>query len=528
MINDKIKTVGLLALFALLPACADDAPFDKGHEPESGTHEYYLRLTLRHPEAGLPTRSTPTGGEPGDGHEPGQDHETRIDDLTLLFYRGTDGVNSDASTPIDKIIYLDRDAMEGDNRTEPVPVNLPAGEYDLLTVANSGDLRPQLQGKTLGGVRDYLLQQAWTEDEEGRCSRFVMTSDGHTPDRVSICNLNTADNPASATVEVERLAARIDYRTRHETYTVDDATYGRAAASITGAVVLNKMKAGSFLLKRTAAPDNGRLTAASALTYLGDERPAEGGVQRNYVADPWSLQKKAAPVNAALAKLYDNYYTSFGPSQAAWEAAIRTGTAADGWQRLDYTQENTMSREAQSDAYRTMVVFQARYTPEGYEPGQTFYRVKGRIFPTRAEAEAAAQGTGALVREYHDGLCYYVWRVRHSNDGNDATQGIMEYAIVRNNIYRLLVASIDGLGDEVPFPEPDGKDPDPVDPDDPDPDEPDPDEPDPDNPDPDNPDPDEPDPDNPDPDNPDPEEPPITIVVTVEEWTQLNEHDIYL
>ena len=155
MINDKIKTAGLLALFALLPACADDAPFDKGHEPESRTHEYYLRLTLRHPEAGLPTRSTPTGGEPGDGHEPGQDHETRIDDLTLLFYRGTDGVNSDASTPIDKILYLDRDAMEGDNRTEPVPVNLPAGEYDLLTVANSGDLRPQLQGKTLGGVRRH-------------------------------------------------------------------------------------------------------------------------------------------------------------------------------------------------------------------------------------------------------------------------------------------------------------------------------------------------------------------------------------
>lgn len=523
MINEKIKTAGLLALFALLPACADDAPFDKGHEPESGTQEYYLRLTLRQPETGLPTRSTPTGGEPGDGHEPGQDYETRIDNLTLLFYRGTDGVNSAASTPIDKIIYLDRDAMEGDNRTEPVPVNLPAGEYDLLTVANSGDLRPQLQGKTLGGIRDYLQQQAWTKDEDGAYTRFVMTSDGHTPDRVSICADNTADNPASATVEVERLAARIDYRARYETYTVDDALYGRAAASITGAVVLNKMQAGSYLLKRTATPDNGRLTAASALTYLGDELPTEGGVQRNYVADPWSLQKKTAPVNTALAKLYDNYYTSFGSSQAAWETAIHAGTPVDGWQRLDYTLENTMSREAQSDAYRTMVVFQARYTPDGYEPGQTFYRVKDRLFPTRAEAEAAAQGTGALVREYHDGLCYYVWRVRHSNDSNNATQGIMEYAIVRNNIYRLLVASIDGLGDEVPFPEPDGKDPDPVDPDNPDPDEPDPDNPEPDEPDPDNPDPDEP-----DPDEPDPEEPPITIDVTVEEWTQLNEHDIYL
>ena len=38
----------------------------------------------------------------------------------LLFYQGTDGVNSPASTPIDKIMYLDRDSMEGENRTEQV------------------------------------------------------------------------------------------------------------------------------------------------------------------------------------------------------------------------------------------------------------------------------------------------------------------------------------------------------------------------------------------------------------------------
>lgn len=54
------------------------------------------------------------------------------------------------------------------------------------------------------------------------------------------------------------------------------------------------------------------------------------------------------------------------------------------------------------------------------------------------------------VHEYPGGICYYTWRVRHSNDGDDTRQGIMEYAIVRNNIYRLKISGIDRLGGEVP------------------------------------------------------------------------------
>ena len=438
--------------------CTDEVHLIRDDGEEDVVVKNYLRLTISSPEAKLLTRSNPTGGENGDGYEPGQDYETRIDDLMLLFFQGEKGVNSPASTPIDKIIYLDRDAMNGDNSTGPVKVGLPGGWYDLLVITNTGNIRPQLQGKTLGGVRDYLQRQAWTE-KDGKYSRFVMSSNGHEDGQVYLCGENTIDNPASATVEVERLAARIDYRARHAVYEVSDKTYGNATASLTGGVVLNKMQEASFLLKRTAMPDGERLTTASSLNYLGDEVPVGGGVQRNYVVDPWSLQKTVRPANTSLSKLYANYYTSFGKSQAAWEAAVHTGTPINDWMRLDYTLENTMSREAQLDDYRTMVVFQARYTPEGYEPGQTFYRVKDKIYPTRTEAQAAAGRTGALVREYHDGLCYYVWRVRHSNDNRPGEQGIMEYAIVRNNIYRLLVSSIYGLGDEVPFPDPDPDDP---------------------------------------------------------------------
>ena len=317
------------------------------------------------------------------------------------------------------------------------------------------------------------------------------------------------------------------------------------------------MAAGSYLLKRVAAPVNGALTSSSPITYLGDELPVEGGVQRNFVVDPWTLHKTTANAsrnafnpaapgagNRPAEALYDHYYTSYEDDYATWEELVTEGEPAGDWYRLGYTMENTLRREAQVDAYRTMVVFQARYTPDGYKEGETFYRVRDEIFPTREEAEQAAEGTNALIRTYHNGLCYYVWRVRHSDDEDPSEDGIMEYGIVRNNIYRLLVSNIYGLGDEVPFPpeeptdepdEPDNPDPDePEDPDNPDPTpDPDPDEPDP-GPDEPDPDPDEPDPgpDEPDPDptpDPDPEEPVnINVIVTVEEWTQLRDVDVYL
>ncbi|MCD8211059.1 MAG: Mfa1 fimbrilin C-terminal domain-containing protein, partial [Prevotella sp.] len=45
---------------------------------------------------------------------------------------------------------------------------------------------------------------------------------------------------------------------------------------------------------------------------------------------------------------------------------------------------------------------------------------------------------------------YYTWWVRHSNDDSDETNGIMEYSIVRNNIYKIDVTSVYSIGGDVP------------------------------------------------------------------------------
>lgn len=58
---------------------------------------------------------------------------------------------------------------------------------------------------------------------------------------------------------------------------------------------------------------------------------------------------------------------------------------------------------------------------------------------------------------YEKGECYYPYWIRHANNNNNALMGVMEFAIVRNNIYELQVAGMDGLGfsgtENVPDPE---------------------------------------------------------------------------
>lgn len=60
--------------------------------------------------------------------------------------------------------------------------------------------------------------------------------------------------------------------------------------------------------------------------------------------------------------------------------------------------------------------------------------------------------------------CYYFYKNRHNDNGNDGVMGPMEFAVVRNNVYKLAVTKIDRLG----HPRNSDDDPDPLDPEDPD------------------------------------------------------------
>ena len=89
--------------------------------------------------------------------------------------------------------------------------------------------------------------------------------------------------------------------------------------------------------------------------------------------------------------------------------------------------------------------------------------------PTGAAAAAAGfTGYSAKDGKYYN--YYYYWN-RHNDNLNNDDMGIMEFAVVRNNVYKHAVNAINRFGHPTPpepnTPDPD-PDPDPVEPDDPD------------------------------------------------------------
>lgn len=542
----------VLALAVLSAGCTQN---DLGEGLTGGGSKpgSFVTLSLTTPSAPA-MRSNPTGGEQGDGLETGQDYENEVKSAVAFFYQGS-GVNAEGTTRIQAAVpFTFTSHTAGSNgvdrvyTTTPQTVDLDNGTYHLLLVANPGTEWWLGKSLTLGDVRDHIQQQAWKQAADGGYSDFVMTS---AADATVTLNFNPENDPAKATVDVERMAARLDYQADGR-YTCQDPQYSNATVEITGAALVNNLTAGSYVTKRVATDVNG-----TGLSYLGDETP-DAGVQTNYVLDPWTAQKTAdynsftigdataQPASALYGVWFDDSWAD--PNQ--WANYVKAGTSvsagSETWQRIGYTLENTTAAAEAGSRYSTGVVFKAKFHPQGvlnYTDGATFFSYGGNLYASmedmmqhfygsvftkdfskvtscttwgevkkfitstlltndpsgyytwlknqadsKANDEAVAvadaqsltwsrymltecgyskSADGAVtldqngkvtrtalrptgVRTYEDATCYYTWWVRHSNDGLDDTNGVMEYAIVRNNIYKLKVNSIYSLGGDIP------------------------------------------------------------------------------
>lgn len=539
---------GCLLMASLAAGCAqediDTAPSGGGGMSASS----YVSLSFASQQS-TPTRSNPTGGEQGDGQEKGQVNENEIKSAVAFFYQGNNGVNSDGSTKIMAVATFNvgsytepGNGIDRTYTTTPQQVDLDDGTYNVLVVANPGADWWTGQSLTLADVRNHIQTTAWTASGSDY-SDFVMTS---AADATLTLNSNPESDPAKATVNVERMAARLDYKAE-ASYPCTDPAYTGATVEITGAALVNNLTAGSYMLKRVAS------TVDGVPTYLGNETP-DAGVQTNYVLDPWTADKTSANNSFTIGgevktaeDLYGEWFGNISQDPNYWADYVQPGIeVSDGteqWQRIGYTLENTTAAEEAGKRYSTGVVFKAKFNPQGvanYTEGETFFAYGTKIYASMEDMMAGFYGSkfddldnitscatwgdvkqfitstlltndpsgynkyleglaegkddsetvsdassltwsnymknecgyskdenGKVVldqndkvtrialqpygtRTYEDATCYYTWWVRHSNDNDDTKKGIMEYAIVRNNIYKLTVNSVYSLGGEVP------------------------------------------------------------------------------
>lgn len=413
------------ALSMLTAGCSMADDIETGYGQTSSSVKTYMQLTFG--MAGRQgTRANPTGGETGDGYEKGKEEENEINSAVAFLYRDDAGVNSDGNPEILAVVpfevsadYFDGDGNGTDRTytTDKQQVDLPLGDYNLIVVANYGD--DWWSGNTdlrLDNVRDHIQKEAWKVNG-GEYSDFLMTLadetsvSGGSGSKITLTAENDENNPAETTVDVERMAARVDYcaESEYECKGNEDEDVIGGKVTIEGAALVNNLTAGSYLLKRVSASVDGNRE------YLGKETPIAGGVQTNYVIDPWTSQKTSGNQNnsfvpgdySSASELYGVYYPSYSEDPNDWAAYVNAPSEKDNmgrdekkntWYRVGYTLENTTPANDAGHAperyYNTGVVFKAKFTPaEGtvnddsltYKEGNTFFEYGGYLFSTMEE-----------------------------------------------------------------------------------------------------------------------------------------------
>ena len=285
---------------------------------------------------------------------------------------------------------------------------------------------------------------------------------------------------------VERSMARFDYK--------QAGAFDMGAGitlTLTDAALINQSKA-HYMFRRVTADAN----TSSAVTVGGVEIPT------NWVVDTDWGNKVAANFDAQLE----------APSTWDWTslASLTTDDQYDGDYKIwCYAKENTIpGTTAQKHNVSTGVVFKAEITAgatasaevtaamaakkriyvfnnvlygawkdvkaaaeAGTDPtlqaayNQAATGVAADAEPTGAAA-AAAGFTGYSAKDGKYYVYYYYWN-RHNDNLDPYTMGVMEFAVVRNNVYKLAVNAINRFGHPDPT-NPTDPDPDPVKPDDPD------------------------------------------------------------
>lgn len=343
----------------------------------------------------------PTGGEDGDGPEVGQSNENQVNDITLFFYKATDGdqgVNMSSTTPIVARHHFGDGyfaASPSDNHqiatTKPVEVTqlLVNQSYHVLAVVNGGDFlaNESIDGLTLGDLQQAVVQKIYVapsstsgsnQTQEGY-SNFLMASADNENYPLKIYPNNSETNPAHTVINVERVSARVDYRAQGSDGQ-DDGTYlvkGSNSeqidtAKITGAMLMNVLNANapSWLLKRVADSWENPV-----VEYLGKEKAQENGAASNYVID-------AIPSKTKENFMQDTYFKNFSYENLAWESQFKDPffTLEDGYNCIGYPKENV--NQLGDKGLTTGVVFRAQYTPDGMDKEQTFFEYNGELYAT--------------------------------------------------------------------------------------------------------------------------------------------------
>lgn len=463
------KFTKLLSLFLFATvtqySCINDTEVDTGSiHPDS---EGNLSLSIEISNDPL-SRSAESSGDT----ELGSEQEYAVKSLTLyLFDKETktfvasyDLENIQHTSTVDKIVKYTANKIE-----------VKPGIYNIFAIANGKAEASNIntQDKFLGAIdaTTYNTGKISAVPENG----FVMTNRGAANLGIVVEKPTDTDRVTNVSISLERVVAKIGVAQTQGSFPLKDPqgeTY--ATIQLNNFRMLN-LATQFYTFRHTAV-----LTSLQEPNKYTDENFGSINNTNGYIIDPYFFKKTVEG-----AKDFDNKDGFFAQALVNFQNDNWAGMIENGTFSYIYCLENGMFRTAQLNAYSTGVMFKANiqiapnrvFNEDGTIvsdsnnwPANMFYfnynfytsinairklvlnNLPGNITDASTTEELAKYSIKRFSKK-ENFECYYNYWIKHL-DNESPEMGVMEFSIVRNNIYRISVTKILGLGSGDPFIDP--------------------------------------------------------------------------
>ncbi len=463
-----------IAVTGCMAGCSDDndvaIPDNELDESAVG----YAEISLMLPNGDASTR---TDAEAGDGVDVGTADEYRLSTATLYFVNVN--VSPKVVAQVTTINLPANPTVNSNFATYPSQkIALPVGSYNMYVAGNGtangvnvGTLETDLQESLPAGTINPWQTTA-VNNTLPMASRSAVASSFP----VTISASNNSSNPVELRALITRSVAKITLKSSSANankYAFDLMTTGSspvkvATVTINGYRMLNLQQT-AFTFRHMAKGAD--FTTPGTVPTYGYGDVANGLTAVDYIMDPNTYLKTATPLAAGYTNWYVNTKFSDGFSLPSSDAITILG----------YCQENTMYISAQKKGYGTAVMFKAAIVPETtmidpttdtYTAGNDLFYYNGKFYTSYDKVRTKVNSDfseiqplpawdntiGATnsvayqnmvdygVTMFKNGNCTYTYYIKHMDNALPTTMGVMEYGVVRNNVYNVNIKGIAKLG----------------------------------------------------------------------------------
>jgi hypothetical protein len=463
-----------LLLFAAVTqySCINDADVafsDETHSDSNGN----LALFFEIPNIAL-SRSAESSGVT----EVGSKEEYAVKSLTVYLFDSTTKTLKDQQE-LKNINQTGANGQKIQYTADKITVN--PGTYNIFAIAN---------GKAITGnisTQDAFLNAVdGITYSEGKipsvpANGFVMTNRGAANLNVEVSKPTDSDKVTSVSIGLERVVAKIELTQKQETFPLKDP-----AGKVYCTIKLNNFRMLNlatqfYTFRHTAVLNDFQEPGAYTDENFGDVNDENG-----YVIDPYFFKKtvEGAKDFTNADGFFAQALVNLDINDSNWAGMAQ----ANSWSHI-YCLENCMYIDAQLNAYSTGVMFKANmdiatdrvfdengdnisnpsnWTTRLFYFNYNFYTSVDAIrklvlnnlpedITDDSDTKTLAKYSIKRFQKSENYSCYYNYWIKHE-DNNSTEMGVMEFGIVRNNIYRLSISKVAGLGSGEPYIEPEQPD----------------------------------------------------------------------